>query len=325
MKVDGKDFSMTLTKNVDNENLPSGYATTARRRKTSNGDIVEKNPNPRGVFANLVVKWRKKMSHAKQIADEIRAKKNPAYDVPKTFISHDKVYENFASGKLLRNMSKEEINKNSDWLINAVAEFINDMSELYPVKYQDDNPCVGTVGVKNIDELSVLLNSHGEDFLSKKDKKLILDVFAYLRDLPENKTFVFGHNDLHGGNIVVDLENKRVSIIDFDMAGYKSLLYTMCASYGDVYDLWNTVAKLSRVKNPNLRWGYDVNVFELNKFLRWVVVEMRTDKDLDRLKTKINKQCEYVRKIFATVRIKKKAKSVEEKSAIVPMSHYSRD
>ena len=325
MKIEGNDFTVTVTQNATDDDLPSGHATAARWRKTLNGDIVEKKPNPRGVFANLVVKWRGKMRHAKQVADEIRAKKNPAYDVPKTFISHDKVYENFASGKLLRDMPQQWIDENKGWIINAVAEFINDMSELYPVKYDNENPALGDIPIKNIDELSVLLNSHGEDFLSKKDKKLILDVFAYLRDLPENKTFIFGHNDLHGGNIVVDLENKRVSIIDFDMAGYKSLFYTMYTFFDGTKEMWAKVDRLPRAKNPNLRWDYDADIFELNKFLRWVVVEMRVDRDLNRLKTKINKQCEYVRRIFATVQVKKKAKFVEEKSMIVPMSHYSRD
>ncbi len=321
MKVDGKDFSMTLTKNVDNENLPSGYATAVWWRGTSNGDIVVKKPNPRGVFANLVVKWRGKMQHAKQIADEIRAKKNPAYDVPKTFISHDKVYENFAAGKLLRDMSKEEIDENRDWLINAVAEFINDMSELYPVKYDNENPALGDIPIKNIDELSVLLNSHGEDFLSEKDKKLILDVFAYLRDLPENKTFVFGHNDLHGGNIVVDLENKRVSIIDFDMAGYKSLFYTMYTFFDGVKEMWARVDKLPRVKNPNLRWGYDVGIYHIVKLLRLCVMELRTGRNLD----KIRVQCDAIQEFFALIKLKSKINNSKQNKAIVPMSHYSRD
>ena len=325
MKIEGNDFTVTVTQNATDDDLPSGHATAAWRRKTLNKDIVEKIPNPRGVFANLVVKWRGKMQQAKRIVDEIRAKKNPAYDVPKTFISHDKVYEEFASGKLLRDMPQRWIDENKGWIINAVAEFINDMSELRPVKYENDNPSVGMVGVKNIDELSVLLNSRGEDFLSEKDKKLILDVFTYLRDLPENKTFIFGHNDLHFGNIFVDVDNRRVSIIDFDMAGYKSLFYTMYTFFDGTKEMWAKVDRLPRAKNPNLRWDYDADIFELNKFLRWVVVEMRVDRDLNRLKTKINKQCEYVRRIFATVQVKKKAKSVEEKSMIVPMSHYSRD
>ena len=203
MLTQGTDF-IIVESNKGADVTMSGHGTTVRRVKTLNGDIVEKNINPEGAFQDDSDRWMQLNVNAKQIADEMRAKNNSAYVVPRTFISHGKVRESLAAGVTLRNAIKDNpqwLSQNHDWIVPAIAAFINDMSELRPVKYLDKNPSLGGVRIRNVSELRRALNYRGPDVVSPEHQKLIEEIYNFLCDCPENKEMVFGHNDLHPDNI----------------------------------------------------------------------------------------------------------------------------
>ena len=255
----------------------SGHGTSVRRRGTSNDmDIVEKTVNPKGCFKNNPEQWFENNKNARIISREIRALDNPAYFVPTTFISHREVYEQFVDGTKLRNVGEKYLENHQHELICAIGNFINDMTELRPVKIKKSNNSVPGVRLKDVNELNGLLDNFSS-VLSKSVQKTIKDVYVYLRDLPENNEFVFAHKDLHPNNIIINTKTNLISIIDFEMSGYQSKFAAMYQMGTTSFpELWDYINHLPRTKNPNLQWDFDNKKQELFRFLRWTTAEMKS-------------------------------------------------
>ena len=65
--------------------------------------------------------WMNSQKKSKEISDEVRAKNNPAYFVPKTYISHGRVYEDFATGVRWRDAWKDMTPDDKRWAFSVLA------------------------------------------------------------------------------------------------------------------------------------------------------------------------------------------------------------
>lgn len=320
-------FHIAKSEDKKSDDLFVGHATVAQKAAALTGDIVVKEYLRNRSFSSQA-EWMEKQKSAKKITDEIRAKNNPAYFVPRTFIAHGKVREEFASGVRWGDAMVKLSPEDKKWVYKALAEFINDMSELRPIKYSDKVSGVPGMGrINNAADLAQMLDGWDEAHVSAEDKKLIQDIYDYLNQIPENKLMVFGHNDLHGGNVFIDVDKKRIAIIDFELAGYKSafnIMYNCGLIHSD--DFWKDVNMLPRSKNPELFWPAVSEHRALYKFLSWGYYELFIrGKTVEKLSFDIKKQCQRIRPIFATAKLKLKKILETQKMPLVPMSHYERD
>ena len=322
---------ITSNDDVQQVDLPSGHATVVRKMETLTGDVVVKEVNEKtGKFnvaeAERKVWWLDAQKKAKANSEKIRKRGNPVYFVPKTYISYGKVREEFVSGNRWRDVFKGLSEQDKMWALKVMAEFINDMSELYPVKYDDKVRSVPFIPIKGPEALAKGLEALDEKYVSKEDKQLIQDIYEYLSQVPENKVLVWGHNDLHPDNIIIDLEKRQIGIIDFELAGYASAFDSMYWGMMDSSDFWDYVNKLPRSKNPDYQWGFVPEHLELFRFLRWGWCEIvRDKKSLESISENIKAACKNIRYVFARAKIKSNTIAEKQKMPLVPMSHYEKD
>ena len=330
------EFMATKTTTTKTSGVMSGHGTTVvRRTATLGGEIVDKTMKPDGIFKDKLTEWMNSNIRARVVANKIHDKNNPAYNVPRTFISHGRVREQFAPGRPLRDLPQKYLKDNIPSLIWAVANFINDMSELEPVR--TDMPPAKTIkrlGIKDIDALNKLLDA-ADTILNTKDKNLIRDIFVLLRDLPENNKYVFSHNDLHGQNIMVDEETGRVSIIDFEFAGYASMFNVMYRTPNTrTKQLWDAVNKLPRTTNPNLYWDFDPDKGDLVYFMQVMTAAMRKyvrnaerygPEETEDMTLAMALECNNIRMTFGRVKVKvSQGPAPRPISALVTKNHYRR-
>lgn len=320
-----KSFEIVTSANARKTKLLSGHATVVRPMKSLAGDIVVKE-HKETAGSETDADWLARQKNAKLIADEIRKKNNPAYIVPRTFISHGKVREEFVSGRPWHEIIKTLSPQDKEWAYKALAEFVNDMSELRPIKYDEKIRNLPRLPIKGVKELEDMLDTWDENDVCSEDKKLIKDIYEYLSRIPENKLNVFGHNDLHGNNIIIDLDKRQIAIIDFEMSGYRPVGNVMYNGIMDFDSFWEYVNKLPRTTNPNLYWEFIPEHRDLNKFLSWGYYEIvRLGKGVKSLSKEIKQQCKRIRPIFATAKLKRKKILERQKMPLVLTTHYVRD
>lgn len=314
--------------------VPFGHATVVRKQSALGKDIVVKEINQDGVFDEKITAedrkkwWLESQKNAALISDEIRAKNNLAYFVPRTYISHGKVYEEFASGNRWRDIYKDVSSEDLDWIFMGLAKFVNDMSELRPIKYVDKvSKVCGLRQIKSSYDLQRRLSKVDEKYISAKNKKLIQDIYDYLLQVPENKIMVFGHNDLHGDNIIIDIDEKQLSIIDFECAGYEPGFKTMYVrGMFDYPFFWQCVNELPRTKNPNFSWGFVLEHRDLYKFLRWLHdVLLRDGKSLELMSHEIAMKCKMINFVFEEAKLNQQERIEKQKMQLVKMSHYEKE
>ena len=311
--------------------LPSGHATVVRKMETLTGDVVVKEINKKtGKFnvteAEREVWWLNAQKKAKVNSEKIREKGSSVYFVPKTYVSHGKVREEFVSGNRWRDVFKGLSDQDKIWAFKAVAEFINDMSELYPIKYDDKVRSVPFIPIKGPEALAKGLETLDEKYISKEDKQLIQEIYEYLSSVPENRVLVWGHNDLHPDNIIIDLEKRQIGIIDFELSGYGSAFCSMYRGMMDSPDFWDYVNKLPRSKNPDFSWNFVSEHRDLHRFLRWAYKEVvESGQSLESVSDKLRAECERIRYVFARAKIKSNTPAEKQKMPLVPMSHYEKD
>lgn len=323
------DFEIVTEKyKSDETQLPSGHATKVRKIETLSGTYVEKELNETGRFS---VKpedrknwWDNSQKKSKQNSDAVRAKQNVAYVVPKTHISHGKVREEFASGVRWRDAIGDLSPADKVWAYKALAEFVNDMSELRPVMAVE-RPQLYCLPVRESETLAKILAGWDEKYVSADDKKLIQDIYDYMMHVPENTQLVYGHNDLHGDNIIIDLEKRQIAIIDFECAGSQPMMDTMYfGTLGGNKEFWDYVNGLPRTTNPKLKWNYVPEHRELLSFLRWGTFSVQLE-GVEKMSKKIANECKRIRPIFAAAKLKQKLSQEKSDCALVPMSHYEQE
>ncbi len=322
-----KNVNFELVPDVDSgqTDVALGRGTSFVRKESLNGVFGEKTAREYGPFAMDAAKWFERQKRAAQISNELRALGNPLYDVPKTFISHGHVREQFIDGVRADKYAGDKTD-----FIPAVANFINDMSELRPAYFRRNYTVPGVL-LHSVAELDKELDTIRKfNVVSDENLQLIRDVYEFLRDMPENNMFVFGHNDLHPGNVLIDPETGRLSVIDFELAGYRSMAYTLYVNMRAGSSFWDYVNNLKRTKNSGLKWNYDARVADLYRFLDRVLSKIENvslyDKDMSaRVLKSINDLCNPVfRKKFGSLKLKYQGSLVKNEMSLVPMSHYER-
>lgn len=323
------DAFQIVTEKLKDENIesPSGHATKVRKIDTLSGEYVVKELNENGRFGvkeeDRKQWWENSQKKSKFNSDEIRAKQNPAYMVPKTHIAHGKVREQFASGVRWRDVIGTMSHADKVWAYKALAEFINDMSELRPIE-KVEQPQLYCLPVRDTEMVAKIVGGWDEKYVSAEDKKLIQDIFEYMINVPENKTLVYGHNDLHGDNIIVDLEKRQIAIIDFECVGGQPMMNTMYfGALGDSKEFWDYVNGLPRTTNPDLKWNYVPEHRELLSFLRWGTFSVQLE-GVEKMSKKIANECKRMRPIFAAAKLKCGV-AAKQKMPIVPMAHYEKE
>ena len=314
--------------------LPSGHATVVRKIETLTGDVVVKEINKKNGMFSADIKeedrqqwWLEAQKKAELIADEVRKKQNHAYFVPKTFVAHGKVREQYASGQRWRDVFKTLSPQDKEWACKALAQFVNDMSELRPIKHDNRVRSVPGVPIKGPGALADILDSWDAKYVAPEDKKLIQDVYEYLSRTPENQLMVFGHNDLHGDNIIIDIDKRQISIIDFELAGYQSAFDGLYVhSIVQIPEYWEYLNGLPRATNPGLQWNFVPEHAEMYRFLRWgYMTIVREGKSLESMSENIKEACKKIRYVLATARTKLKQPVQKQKQLLVAMSHYEKE
>ena len=316
------------TSSLDVSKLPSGHATFVKNLETLSGDFVVKVFKEDERFDKKQKdRWLARQYKAKKISDEIREKNNPAYFIPKTFISQDGIVrEQFASGQRFRDIYGTLSSEDRVWVQKALAEFINDMSELRPLRYESDDCVIGALmTIKDSRALKQVLDKLDEKNVSLKNKRLVQGIYDYLASVPELRMAVYGHNDFHGDNIIVDLEKKQVAIIDFEIVGYRCLFDWMYRGMFDAPFIWGCVNKLPRATNPDLRWNFVLEHRDIYTFLVWFYHEVILDSEnLESKKDEIEKKCKKAGYSFARLKLNSKEFVEKHKMLPVPMSHYEK-
>ncbi len=328
MTATDKDFVIVNDESAPEQTM-SGHGTVVRHRRGLDKNFVEKQVSPTGVFKDKPWVWSDKISQARAVADRVRALNNPAYDVPKTFLLHNKVYETVAPGVMWGDLSREYLVQNKDWLIPAAANLINDMSEMKPVRKRNgaSRKNVPGVIVADVNELSALLNRR-PDVISRADANLIKMLYKYLLSLPECNEMVYGHNDLNGGNVFIDDKTRRVTIIDFEMAGYNSKMLVKYRGATAIKELFDYIDNnLARKLNVDFKWNFDENVHQMYALVWWVVFYLKKEREPEI--QKIPSKCARMRQLIKDKKLKFNIAAAATyqspyDDALVPMSHYER-
>ncbi len=269
MAIKSKSFEITESANAVGD-IPSGHWTYVEKISALNGLFVKKQLLPQySIEEDRCLFWMSEQKYAKEISNRVRNLKNPNYNVPKTFISNGKVYEEFAIGHTITKLSKLKmcpVKKEAakEKMTIALSHLINDMSELFKTQKNDKTDCIEDLSYEEAFELTRFFS----DKIGKKNVELIMGIFNYLANLPENKTLVFVHGDLHHDNIIMDDQN-NISFIDFEMSGYITMLSAMYSKSLAKKDLWDLVNKLPRTKNSQLQWNFDEKI----QFLYFWILE----------------------------------------------------
>ncbi len=325
MTIHGKNFEIVDDIHDDDDSV-SGHETIVYRRRGADMDFVQKYPK----YSDDHRQWMKNKKQVREITNQLRAKNNPAYRVPKTYITHGNVYEEFAHGETLENGPYDWRGKKRDFMIPAIAHLLNDMSEMHPIKYEHDGTVHGVWWLKNVGDLTRGLASM--KFFTDADIKTMAAAFKYLADTPENSEMIFSHNDLNDGNVIVDDDTGVVSFIDFELAGYKSKLeiVTELNSYASYYEngmapMWDFLQKLPREKNPNLNWNIREHVLDVYNIFRGICMYIRWGSkhyDTKRIEYLVG-QIQKLRIAVGRARVADlNSKKQTAPTTIVPLSHY---
>ncbi len=269
---------------------------------------------------------------AKAISDEIRAVNNPAYNVPRTFISHNQVRDQWVPGMELSDLGGSDyVRKNRDKLIAAFGNFINDMSELRPARFVEKTHQLPGMWFRDADNLAKILHKV-DGIISPADQETILNTYKYIYNLPEHHQLLFAHRDFNPGNVFIDPDKNIVSFIDFELAGFESqfsIMYTQDTI--NIPELWEYIDHLPRSKNPNLRWEFDSNkqaLYRLTKKATDAIINFspysNVPSDREKLITTIRNLCDVMDMRMANIRAQALVKNTAPTPAIVPLTHYDR-
>ncbi len=324
MTIQTKDFILIPTDVTDD--VVTGCHTEVRHRKSLTGDIVEKIRRP---FVSPH-DWEEGLWSGKRISDQIRALRNPAYDVPRTYISPSgRVYENFVAGMKIYELPDNYIEKNKDWIVPAVANFINDMARLSPPIFSH-HPAdyIPELHIANAEYVARHMDAYSP-YISKQDAEFITNVYKYLCASPSVKDRVFIHRDLHDGNVIIDTKRKRVAFIDFEYTDYVSkfnMMYNYTFSFiKRIPEVFNYID--THLNNSGFLWHFDrdeVLLFDLMSDVEDIICTNDIEESIDCIKGLTIKCRDLRAKIHPTKLDMIKNISRPTSCTLVPVSHYQK-
>ena len=227
--------------------------------------------------------WLNKQHKTKQIIDDIRAIKNPLYNVPAMkYINDDEfqILEERAPGTPLTPDLYNNLSKRQQFeIINSIASFLVDMNELKPIGKIQTHQIRYELKFSRLDNFI-------ENKMSTWFTRAEVTQMAKLRDIIgtfEYETrLAWSHADINSGNVLYDPKTSRISFIDFAETDYKFIYRDIFAPlqieldiYKRVYETYCTLHNKSLytmpgIKNENLReiMKYRIMVVWLRRFIK---------------------------------------------------------
>lgn len=227
--------------------------------------------------------WLNKQHKTKQIIDDIRAIKNPLYNVPAMkYINDDEfqILEERAPGTPLTPALYNNLSKRQQFeIINSIASFLVDMNELKPIGEIQTHQIRYELKFSRLDNFI-------ESKMSTWFTQAEVTQMAKLRDIIgtfEYETrLAWSHADINSGNVLYDPKTSRISFIDFAETDYKFIYRDIFAPlqieldiYKRVYETYCTLHNKSLytmpgIKNENLReiMKYRIMVVWLRRFIK---------------------------------------------------------
>ena len=227
--------------------------------------------------------WLNKQHKTKQIIDDIRAIKNPLYNVPAMkYINNDEfqILEERAPGTPLTPDLYNNLSKRQQFeIINSIASFLVDMNELKPIGKIQTHQIRYELKFSRLDNFI-------ENKMSTWFTRAEVNQMAKLRDIIgtfEYETrLAWSHADINSGNVLYDPKTSRISFIDFAETDYKFIYRDIFAPlqieldiYKRVYETYCTLHNKSLytmpgIKNENLReiMKYRIMVVWLRRFIK---------------------------------------------------------
>lgn len=269
------------------------------------GPAVEKRVSGDGVFASNHNLWWDNVKNAKFISGQLRVIGNSAYSIPRTFISNGHVYESEARGLHLSELPRNFMALNREQYVESIGNFINDMAQLRPQMFVETRAAVPGIQAEDSNMLDKLLGVFS-NVITVRNRNFFHECYEFLRDLPENREFVFSHRDLHSENIFINPETGKVSIIDFELAGYESK-FSLMYTYSNIAkaDVWAFVNKLPRRVNNDLQFDFNHDKKSVFYFMRWATDKMvgllntpRDGGELTQFTAEFAQQCTEMRQVM---------------------------
>lgn len=227
--------------------------------------------------------WLNKQHKTKQIIDDIRAIKNPLYNVPAMkYINDDEfqILEERAPGTPLTPDLYNNLSKRQQFeIINSIASFLVDMNELKPIGKIQTHQIRYELKFSRLDNFI-------ENKMSTWFTRAEVTQMAKLRDIIgtfEYETrLAWSHADINSGNVLYDPKTSRISFIDFAETDYKFIYRDIFAPlqieldiYKRVYETYCTLHNknlytMPGIKNENLReiMKYRIMVVWLRRFIK---------------------------------------------------------
>ena len=227
--------------------------------------------------------WLNKQHKTKQIIDDIRAIKNPLYNVPAMkYINDDEfqILEERAPGTPLTPDVYNNLSKRQQFeIINSIASFLVDMNELKPIGKIQTHQIRYELKFSRLDNFI-------ENKMSTWFTQAEVTQMAKLRDIIgtfEYETrLAWSHADINSGNVLYDPKTSRISFIDFAETDYKFIYRDIFAPlqieldiYKRVYETYCTLHNknlytMPGIKNENLReiMKYRIMVVWLRRFIK---------------------------------------------------------
>lgn len=206
-------------------------------------------------------KWLAKQHRTKDIIDEIRAVKNPVYNIPQMIHIKDDEYQLLEERALGKPLTGDLYNKLTERqrveIVNSIASFLVDMNELKPIGPETEH--------KLADELKM---TKLKNIVSMKMPKWFdIDEVTYMMNLTEdldNFCYItkkaWSHGDLNAGNVLYNPDTSKISFIDFAEADYnfifRDIFSPLTLDLGicrTVYDLYTKLHDKNKYKMPGIR------------------------------------------------------------------------
>ncbi len=198
--------------------------------------------------------WLAKQHKTKQFIDDIRAIKNPRYNVPAMkFINDDEyqILEERALGEPLTPQLYNKLSKRQQFeIIDSIASFLVDMNELKPIGDIQRHKISNDLKFTRLDNFI-------ETKMSIWFTPTEVNEMAKIRD--DIGTFEYetrqawSHGDLNSGNVLYDANTSKISFIDFAEADYKFIYRDIFAPLQIELDIYKRVYETyCQLHNKNL-------------------------------------------------------------------------
>ena len=202
--------------------------------------------------------WLNKQHKTKQIIDDIRAIKNPLYNVPAMkYINDDEfqILEERAPGTPLTPDLYNNLSKRQQFeIINSIASFLVDMNELKPIGKIQTHQIRYELKFSRLDNFI-------ENKMSTWFTRAEVTQMAKLRDIIgtfEYETrLAWSHADINSGNVLYDPKTSRISFIDFAETDYKFIYRDIFAPLQIELDIYKRVSHHSDHADGNADQVFD--------------------------------------------------------------------